>query len=111
IAPTTSNNVPRQRKDLSLREVKNESPSVQREKAKLPAWCSCRVARAAGLRTRSGQAGRLPYNKTWMACKDIWQPSPRRDSPNQLKNAEQKQCFSDPEKNCGHTVAGPWATR
>lgn len=42
-----------------------------------------------------------------MLREHIWHPFRRRDSPNQLKEGEQKQCFGDSEKERRHHVAGP----
>src|SRR6476469_3494128 len=42
-----------------------------------------------------------------MARKDIWHPFPRSDSPDQFKEADQKQCFTDSEKERRHHVGGP----
>src|SRR5215831_21129187 len=42
-----------------------------------------------------------------MAREYIWHPFPRCDSPDELKDAEQKQCFTDSEKERCHHVAGP----
>src|SRR4029077_19338097 len=42
-----------------------------------------------------------------MARKDIWHPFPRSDSPDQFKEAEQKQCFTDSEKERRRHVGGP----
>src|SRR6478736_1408097 len=42
-----------------------------------------------------------------MAGKDIWQPFPRSDSPDQFKEADQKQSFTDSEKERRRHVGGP----
>src|SRR6266446_3529047 len=47
------------------------------------------------------------YDQTRMARKHIWHPFSRCDSPEYLKEAQQKQCFTNSEKERRHHVAGP----
>jgi len=42
-----------------------------------------------------------------MARKHTWHPFPRQDSPDYLKDAKQKQSFTDSEKHRRRYVAGP----
>src|SRR5258705_7056290 len=49
----------------------------------------------------------MPCDQARMPRKHIRHQFPRRQSPDKLKETEQKQCFTDSEKERRHHVGGP----
>src|SRR6266496_672559 len=100
-APTTSSNAPRQIPDQSWPAMTIESPSVRGGKNRLRAWCSYAVKRVPRSRPTTQR------NQSRMARKKSRHPFAAHDPPDQFKQAEQQERFTNAEKKRSDHIAGP----